>query len=156
MLSVAPEPTALLKNLTYEQTDNTGTILGRKRTVSMPAFKNIRTTKGEGKAVYPVVKVTLGQSMAVVIGRSLYFMTGVWNRMTEDEVEMAGKAARLGREWIGDHPVALAKLGRLNDLVGRGSCCMHTAHLVQGVKTGRAVMVEPGGEKDHRVRVPIR
>ena len=46
--------------------------------------------------VYPV---TLEQSMAVVIGQSLYFMAGLWDRMNEREVAMAGRAANLGEEF---------------------------------------------------------
>ena len=63
--------------------------------------------------VYPVTTVTLGQSMAVVIGPSLYFLASLWDRMGEKEIAMAGKAANLGREWIEDHPAALALIGRL-------------------------------------------
>ena len=74
--------------------------------------------------------------------------------MTNEEVMMAGKAAR---EWIEDHPVALARLGRLQYLFGRGSCCSHTGyplHLIQGIKNGKAVLFgieDPGTQSRRRI-----
>ena len=109
--------------------------------------------------VFPVSTVTLGQSMAVVIGQSLYFMGGLWDRMNEKEVAMAGRAANLGREWLEDHPVALATVGRLQELCGRGSCCSHTGypqHLLQWILDGRALILgleDPGTQSRRRIYV---
>ena len=80
----------------------------QRTTRSMPDGNIIGTRKGGNRIVYPVTTVKLGQSIAVVIGKSLYFMAGLWDRMNEKEITMAGNAANIGREWIEDHPVALA------------------------------------------------
>ena len=51
----------------------------------MPDRKIIRTRNGGSRVVYPVTTVTLGQSIAVVIGQSLSFMAGLWDRMNEEK-----------------------------------------------------------------------
>ena len=77
----------------------------------MPDRKIIGTRNGGNRVVYTVTTVTLGQSLTVVIGQSLYFMAGLWDRMNKEEISMAGKAANIGREWVGDHPVAIGQIG---------------------------------------------
>ena len=121
----------------------------------MPDRKTIRTRKEGARVVYPVSTVTLGQSMAVVIGQSLYFMAVLWDRMNEKEVRMAGKAANRGREWIEDHPAAVAHLGRLQELCEIGTCCSHTGypqHLLSRIMEGKAVIfgIEDSGTQSRR------
>lgn len=64
----------------------------------LPDRKTIRTRTGGLRVVYPVATVTLGQPMAVVVGQAPYIMAGLWDRMSNQELIMAGKAGT----WVGN------------------------------------------------------
>lgn len=68
-----------------------------------------------------------------------------------------GRETSKSRERM--HPVAVANQGRVNSLCGGGSCWTHTgypAHLVNAVKTGKAVVVgleEPEAQSRRKIYV---
>ena len=88
--------------------------------------KVIKTMSGSVTIVHPVEAVTLGQAVVVVVGSKVYFMAGLWNKMSRKEAQRANEGAFAGRQWIEDHPAADTMGNDMKALHGGAACCEHT------------------------------
>ena len=80
----------------------------------------------------------------VVAGNELYFMAGLWNKMSQEEARGANEAAFAGKPWIEDHPAADTKGNGTRALHGGAACCEHAGfpqHLVDSIKGSRVLML---------------
>lgn len=105
--------------------------------------RTIQTLSGNVTVVHPVEAVTLGQAVVVVAGNKIYFIAGLWNKMSKEEAQGANEGAFAGKQWIEDHPVADTMGNDMRALHGGAACCEHTGfphHLVKSIKEGRALI----------------
>jgi len=60
----------------------------------------LRMEGGTSVVVYPLRRVTLGQAIVVVAGRTVFCLEAAWDGMTEEDRERFRQVAAKGEEWI--------------------------------------------------------
>ena len=60
--------------------------------------KSHETMSGNLTVVHPVEVVTLGKALVVVAGNKVYFVAGLWNRVSREEVQGANEGGFAGRQ----------------------------------------------------------
>jgi len=85
----------------------------------------LRMDGGTSIMVYPLCKVTLGQAIVVVAGRTVFCLEAAWEGMTEEDRERFRQAAAKGTGWIdrqADIPTLAGRLTR------GGRWCAHKGY----------------------------